>query len=85
MTSIMLLFSHASAVQVLGRKMMAAMSASVMDEPRPEWKTAKDALQFGQDGHGTGFFFTEKPDAMLVMAQFQAITANLCRSRTTFR
>ncbi|XNM45253.1 SRPBCC family protein [Escherichia coli] len=30
---------------------------------RPVWETAKDALQFGQDGHGSGFFFTEKPDA----------------------
>ena len=28
-----------------------------------KWETAKDALQFGQDGHGSGFFFTEKPDA----------------------
>ncbi|MFP1453637.1 SRPBCC family protein [Escherichia coli] len=30
---------------------------------RPVWETAKDALQFGQDGHGSGFFFLEKPDA----------------------
>ena len=30
---------------------------------RPVWETAKDALQFGQDGHGSGFFFTENPDA----------------------
>ncbi|MGU0043612.1 SRPBCC family protein [Escherichia coli] len=40
------------------------------------WETAKDALQFGQDGHGSGFFFTE--NRMLMsgsMAQFQAITA----------
>ena len=43
--------------------MMAAISASVMDKPPARWETAKDALQFGQDGHGSGFFFTEKPDA----------------------
>lgn len=58
------LFSHASAVQVLGAKddgsdkrLGDGQTAS------PVWETAKDALQFGQDGHGSGFFFTEKPDA----------------------
>ncbi len=58
------LFSHASAVQVLGakadgddKKLGAGQTA------RPVWETAKDAIQYGEDGHGSGFFFTEQPDA----------------------
>lgn len=58
------LFSHASAVQVLGakpddsdKKLGAGQTA------RPVWETAKDAVQYGQRGHGSGFFLTEKPDA----------------------
>lgn len=58
------LFSHASAVQVLGAKPEDEEKAlGTGQTPRPVWETAKDALQFGQDGHGSGFFFTEKPDA----------------------
>ncbi|MDN0076410.1 aromatic ring-hydroxylating dioxygenase subunit alpha [Crenobacter sp. SG2303] len=58
------LFSHASAVQVL-----QANQQSAGDKPlgadqtaKPVWETAKGAIQFGQNGHGSGFFFTEKPD-----------------------
>jgi 3-phenylpropionate/trans-cinnamate dioxygenase subunit alpha len=59
------LFSHASAIQVLGakpddegsKKLGAAQTA------RPVWETAKDAIQYGSRGHGSGFFFTEQPDA----------------------
>lgn len=58
------LFSHASAVQVLGAKPEDEQKALGSGQTaRPVWETAKDALQFGQDGHGSGFFFTDKPDA----------------------
>ena len=58
------LFSHASAVQVLGVKPEDINKPLGSGQtPRPVWETAKDALQYGQDGHGSGFFFTEKPDA----------------------
>lgn len=58
------LFSHASAVQVLGAKDDGSdKRLGDGQTARPVWETAKDALQFGQDGHGSGFFFTEKPDA----------------------
>lgn len=58
------LFSHASAVQVLGAKADDADKAlGAGQTARPVWETAKDALQYGQAGHGSGFFFTEKPDA----------------------
>ncbi|MCP1633075.1 3-phenylpropionate/cinnamic acid dioxygenase subunit alpha [Kerstersia gyiorum] len=57
------LFSHASAVQVLGAKSEADKALGAGQTARPVWETAKDAVQFGQDGHGCGFFFTEKPDA----------------------
>ncbi len=58
--------------------MMAAISVSVMDKQtaRPVWETAKDALQFGQDGHGSGFSLLK--NRMLMsgsMARFPAITA----------
>ena len=39
------------------KKLGAAQTA------RPVWETAKDAIQYGSRGHGSGFFFTEKPDA----------------------
>lgn len=58
------LFSHASAVQVLGAKDDGSdKRLGDGQTARPVWETAKDALQFGGDGHGSGFFFTEKPDA----------------------
>jgi 3-phenylpropionate/trans-cinnamate dioxygenase alpha subunit len=58
------LFSHASAVQVLGAKPDSADKAlGAGQTARPVWETAKDAIQYGQDGHGSGFFFTEQPDA----------------------
>lgn len=58
------LFSHASAVQVLGAKDDGSdKRLGDGQTARPVWETAKDALQFGQDGHGSGFFFTENPDA----------------------
>jgi 3-phenylpropionate/trans-cinnamate dioxygenase alpha subunit len=58
------LFSHASAVQVLGVKPEDVNKPLGSGQtPRPVWETAKDALQYGQDGHGSGFFFTENPDA----------------------
>lgn len=58
------LFSHASAVQVLGAKDDGSdKRLGDGQTARPVWETAKDALQFGEDGHGSGFFFTEKPDA----------------------
>lgn len=58
------LFSHASAVQVLGQKPGDADKAlGTGQTARPVWETAKDAVQYGQRGHGSGFFFTEKPDA----------------------
>lgn len=58
------LFTHASAVQVLGAKESDASKALGQGQTaRPVWETAKDALQYGQRGHGSGFFFTEKPDA----------------------
>ena len=58
------LFTHASAVQVLGAKegdQDKALGAG--QTARPVWETAKDALQYGAAGHGSGFFFTEHPDA----------------------
>ncbi|MFA5702825.1 MAG: 3-phenylpropionate/cinnamic acid dioxygenase subunit alpha [Advenella sp.] len=60
------LFSHASAVQVLGAKPEDKDEDKALgtgQTARPVWETAKDALQFGQDGHGSGFFFTEEPNA----------------------
>ena len=58
------LFSHASAVQVLGAKEGEGDKAlGAGQTARPVWETAKDALQYGQAGHGSGFFFTEQPDA----------------------
>ena len=58
------LFTHASAVQVLGVKPGSEDKALGEGQTaRPVWETAKDAVQYGQDGHGSGFFFTEKPDA----------------------
>lgn len=58
------LFTHASAIQVLGAADDSADKALGDGQTaRPVWETAKDALQYGQDGHGSGFFFTEKPDA----------------------
>ena len=55
------LFSHASAVQVLGAKDDGSdKRLGDGQTARPVWETAKDALQFGQDGHGSGFFFTGK-------------------------
>lgn len=57
------LFSHASAVQVLGANDDSDRKLGADQTARPVWETAKDAVQFGQDGHGSGFFFTENPDA----------------------
>ncbi|PVX71109.1 3-phenylpropionate/cinnamic acid dioxygenase subunit alpha [Paraburkholderia unamae] len=58
------LFTHASAIEVLGAKEGAADKAlGAGQTARPVWETAKDALQYGQAGHGSGFFFTEQPDA----------------------
>lgn len=59
------LFSHASAVQVLGAKPDddADKKLGAGQTARPVWETAKDAIQYGEDGHGSGFFFTEQPDA----------------------
>ncbi|MGU7778881.1 3-phenylpropionate/cinnamic acid dioxygenase subunit alpha [Burkholderia sp. PU8-34] len=58
------LFSHASAVEVLGAKAGGGDKAlGAGQTARPVWETAKDALQYGQAGHGSGFFFTEQPDA----------------------
>ncbi|MCW7548221.1 aromatic ring-hydroxylating dioxygenase subunit alpha [Photorhabdus sp. APURE] len=58
------LFSHASAVQVLSVKDGDDKKALGADQTsRPVWETAKDAVQFAQNGHGCGFFLTEKPDA----------------------
>ncbi|SDE23164.1 3-phenylpropionate/cinnamic acid dioxygenase subunit alpha [Paraburkholderia lycopersici] len=58
------LFTHASAIEVLGAKEGVADKAlGAGQTARPVWETAKDALQYGQGGHGSGFFFTEKPDA----------------------
>ncbi|KWF30735.1 3-phenylpropionate/cinnamic acid dioxygenase subunit alpha [Burkholderia pseudomultivorans] len=58
------LYSHASAVEVLGAKASGGDKAlGAGQTARPVWETAKDALQYGQAGHGSGFFFTEQPDA----------------------
>ncbi|RQR35424.1 aromatic ring-hydroxylating dioxygenase subunit alpha [Burkholderia sp. Bp9143] len=58
------LYSHASAVEVLGAKADGGGKAlGAGQTARPVWETAKDALQYGQAGHGSGFFFTEQPDA----------------------
>ncbi|RQS65980.1 aromatic ring-hydroxylating dioxygenase subunit alpha [Burkholderia sp. Bp8963] len=59
------LFSHASAVEVLGAKAGSGdgKALGAGQTARPVWETAKDALQYGQAGHGSGFFFTEQPDA----------------------
>lgn len=58
------LFSHASAVQVLGAKADGdGKKLGDGQTARPVWETAKDAIQYGEDGHGSGFFFTEQPDA----------------------
>lgn len=59
------LFSHASAVQVLGGQDNDKSTNQLGQEQtsRPVWETAKDNVQYGQRGHGSGFFFTEKPDA----------------------
>ncbi|MBM3011440.1 aromatic ring-hydroxylating dioxygenase subunit alpha, partial [Citrobacter freundii] len=58
------IFSHASAVQVLVAKDDGSdKRLGDGQTARPVWETAKDALQFGQDGHGSVFFFTDNPDA----------------------
>lgn len=58
------LFSHASAVQVLGAKPDAdGRPLGAGQTARPVWETAKDAVQYGERGHGSGFFFTDRPDA----------------------
>lgn len=58
------LFTHASAIEVLGAKQGASDRAlGAGQTARPVWETAKDALQYGQVGHGSGFFFTEQADA----------------------
>src|SRR5690606_10734550 len=59
------LFSHASAIQVLGAKPddESSKKLGAAQTARPVWETAKDAIQYGSRGHGSGFFFTEKPDA----------------------
>ncbi|WP_233873784.1 3-phenylpropionate/cinnamic acid dioxygenase subunit alpha [Paraburkholderia adhaesiva] len=60
------LFSHVSAVAVLGAARDAAPEDKALgtgQTNRPVWETAKDAVQFGEAGHGSGFFFTEQPDA----------------------
>ncbi|AXF25553.1 3-phenylpropionate dioxygenase [Burkholderia pyrrocinia] len=57
------LFTHASAVEVLGAKAGGDKALGAGQTARPVWETAKDALQYGQAGHGSGFFFTEQPDA----------------------
>lgn len=71
------LFSHASAVQVLGAKDDGSdKRLGDGQTARPVWETAKDALQFGQDGHGSGFSLLK--NRMLMsgsMARFPAITA----------
>ncbi|STF40815.1 3-phenylpropionate dioxygenase alpha subunit [Escherichia coli] len=71
------LFSHASAVQVLGAKDDGSdKRLGDGQTARPVWETAKDALQFGQDGHGSGSSLLK--NRMLMsgsMAQFPAITA----------
>jgi len=56
------IITHASAAQVLapkddGSPLGAGQTKAAI------WVTQKDGLQFGQDGHGAGFFFTERPDA----------------------
>ena len=51
-------------MQVLGAQGGSADKAlGAGQTARPVWETAKDAVQYGQDGHGSGFFFTEQPDA----------------------
>ena len=57
------LFTHASAVQVLQHTEAGDTPLGKDQTARPVWADAKDAVQFGEDGHGSGFFYTEKPDA----------------------
>jgi len=58
-------YSHASAVQVLGGKPNddASKALGTAQTARPVWETAESCVQYGQRGHGSGFFLTEKPDA----------------------
>lgn len=71
------LFSHASAVQVLGAKDDGSdKRLGDGQTARPVWETAKDALQFGQTV--TVAVSSLLKNRMLMsgsMAQFQAITA----------
>ncbi len=65
LTNITLCSLHASAIQVLGAKPDddSSKQLGAAQTARPVWETAKDAIQYGSRGHGSGFFFTEKPDA----------------------
>jgi len=61
------LVTHASAVQVLsaprdgdGQKDKPLGEGQT---PRPVWADANGGVQFSQNGHGSAFFFTQKPDA----------------------
>jgi 3-phenylpropionate/trans-cinnamate dioxygenase alpha subunit len=60
------LITHASIAEVMAAKPSAAGVVKPMGEGQSEkaaWVVNRKGLQFGQDGHGCGFFFSEKPDA----------------------
>jgi 3-phenylpropionate/trans-cinnamate dioxygenase alpha subunit len=63
------LITHASIAEVMAVKTLTGKEAAVvkpMGEGQSEkaaWVANRKGLQFGQDGHGSGFFFATKPDA----------------------
>lgn len=59
-------FTHASAIQVLQASPANKSDGKPLGEgqtPRPVWADALGGVQFAGNGHGSAFFFTEKPDA----------------------
>lgn len=59
-------YTHASAVQVLQASPANKADGKPLGEgqtPRPVWADALGGVQFSGNGHGSAFFFTEKPDA----------------------
>lgn len=59
-------YTHASAIQVLQASPANKGDGKPLGDgqtPRPVWADALGGVQFGGNGHGSAFFFTEKPDA----------------------
>jgi 3-phenylpropionate/trans-cinnamate dioxygenase alpha subunit len=65
------LVTHASAVQVLQATQETKQDGAPLGEgqtPRPVWENTLGSMQFSGNGHGSGFFFTAKPDAQVWVA-----------------